>query len=193
MSISDLVPAADPAGALADALALVREAAETLWSARADDDLVGVVAQVHQLTAALAAVEAGAVAEADARDVPRQQLHYGSTADWLTHVGGLRRGEGRRRVVRAKALTGPLSRTLQALVAGRMSPGQVDVIVDALDTLPPGDLLRARGEKVLVRQARWLDATELARAGRHLVEVVDPPAATAGSRQRWTVKSARPT
>jgi hypothetical protein len=174
MSISDLVPAADPAGALADALALVREAAETLWSARADDDLVGVVAQVHQLTAALAAVEAGAVAEADARDVPRQQLHYGSTADWLTHVGGLRRGEGRRRVVRAKALTGPLSRTLQALVAGRMSPGQVDVIVDALDTLPPGDLLRARGEKVLVRQARWLDATELARAGRHLVEVVDP-------------------
>ena len=40
--------------------------------------------------------------------------------------------------------------------------------------LPSGDLVRRRGEKVLLRQAGHLDATELARAGRHLVEVVDP-------------------
>ncbi len=55
-----------------------------------------------------------------------------------------------------------------------MSPDQADVIVRAVDDLPSGDLVRRRGEKVLVRQAGHLDATELARAGRHLVEVVDP-------------------
>ena len=55
------------------------------------------VARVQQLTSALAAVEAGAVAEADARDLAKQRLHYGSTGDWLTHIGGLRRGEGKRR------------------------------------------------------------------------------------------------
>ncbi len=55
-----------------------------------------------------------------------------------------------------------------------MSPGQADVIVRAVDDLPSGDLVRRRGEKLLVRQAGHLDATELARAGRHLIEVVDP-------------------
>ena len=36
--------------------------------------------------------------------------------------------------------------------------------------------MRRRGEKVLLRQAGHLDATELAKASRHLVEVVDPDA-----------------
>ncbi len=56
-----------------------------------------------------AAVEAGAVAEADSRDLGKQRLAYGSTGDWLTHLGGLRKGEGRRVVARAHALTGPLA------------------------------------------------------------------------------------
>ena len=148
---------------------------ETLWSARSDDELVEVVARVQQLTSALAAVEAGAVAEADARDLAKQRLHYGSTGDWLTQVGGLSRGEGKRRVVRARALTGPLARTRQGSGRrGRSRVDQADVIVRAVDDLPCGDLVRRRGEKLLVRQAGHLDATELARAGRHLVEVVDP-------------------
>ncbi len=165
-----------PCAVLAEALAVVREAAEVLWSARSDDELVEVVARVQQLTSALAAVEAGAVAEADARDLAKQRLHYGSTGDWLTHVGGLSRGEGKRRVVRARALTGPLAGPEQGLVDGTVSPEQADVIVRAVDDLPSGDLVRRRGEKVLLRQAGHLDATELARAGRHLVEVVDPDA-----------------
>ncbi len=176
MSISELVPAADPAGALADALAVVRGAAETLWSARTDAELVTVVEEVQQLTAVLAAVEAGAAAEADARDLARDTLHYASTGDWVTHTGGLRRGEGRRRVARAKALAGPFTRTRQALVDGTVSPAQADVIVEAVEGLPPGELVRARGEKVLVAQARSLDATELHRSARHLAEVVDPDA-----------------
>ncbi len=170
------VPGTSPSQALATALEMVRDAAETLWSARSDDELVDTVGLVTRLTAALAAVEASAVAEVDARDLATTRLAYGSTGDWLTHLGGLRKGEGKRRVVRAKALTGPLARTREALVAGTVSPGQADLIVAAVAELPPGDWTRRRGEKLMVRQAAHLDATELARAGRHLVEVVDPDA-----------------
>jgi hypothetical protein len=174
MSISELMPSASPSEALVEALAVVREAADTLWSARADGELVETVAVIQQLTSALAVVEAGAVAEADARDLPKQRLHYGSTGDWLTHAAGLRRGEGKRRLARARALAGPLARTRQGLLDGDVSPGQADVIVAAVDQLPSGDLVRARGEKLLVDEAGRLDASELARAGRHLVHVVDP-------------------
>ena len=153
MSISVEVPDPSPAGVLADALAAVRGVAETLWSARSDDELVEVVGRVQQLSAVLAAVEAGAVAEADARHLAKDKLHFGSTGDWLTHTGGLHRGEGKRRVVRARALTGPLGRTLQGLVDGTVSPGQADIIVRAVEDLPSGDLVRRRGEKVLLRQA----------------------------------------
>src|SRR4051812_948179 len=115
MSISEMMPAASPSEALVEALAVVREAAETLWSARSDGELVDTVCLVQQLTSALAAVEAGAVAEADARDLAKQRLHYGSTGDWLTHAAGLRRGEGKRLLVRARALAGSLARTRQGL------------------------------------------------------------------------------
>ena len=176
MSISVEVPGQSPAAVLADAVAAVRGLAETLWPARSDDELVDVVCQAQQLTAALAAVEAGAVAEADARDLAKEQLQYGSTGDWLTHTGGLHRGGGKKKVVRARALTGPLGRTMQGLVEGTVSPGQADLIARAVSDLPSGDLVRRRGEKVLLRQAGHLDATELAKASRHLVEVVDPDA-----------------
>jgi len=118
---------ADPAGVLAEMLGVAREAAETLWSARSDTELVQTVQLVAQLTSVLAAVEAGAVAEADARDLAKDTLHYASTGDWVTHTAGLRRGEGKRRVVRARAVTGPLARTRQGLVAGVVSPEQADV------------------------------------------------------------------
>ena len=71
--------------------------------------------------------EAGAVAEADHRDLGKPRLHYGSTGDWLTHLGGLRKGEGRRVVARAHALTGPLASTREAMAAGTVSPEQADV------------------------------------------------------------------
>src|SRR4051794_40451136 len=174
MSISDLTPAASPAAVLADAVAAVRELAETLWSARSDDELVEVVSLVQQASSALAAVEAGAVVEVDARDLAKQKLHYGSTGDWLTHLGGLRYGEGRRRGRQAQALCGPMPRPGDALVAGSVSPAQAGVIVTSVEDLPAGRWVRRRGEKVLVAQAGHLNASELAQAGRRVVEVVDP-------------------
>jgi hypothetical protein len=94
MSISTHHSAAAPAAVLERVTAEVRDLAETWWSARSDDELVEVVGLVQALRSVLVAVEAGAVVEADARDLARQRLHYGSTGDSLTHVGGLRKARG---------------------------------------------------------------------------------------------------
>ncbi len=83
-------------------------------------------------------------------------------------------GKARRRVKQAYAICGPLTRTRDGLLAGTVSPAQAEVIVRAVEDLPPGEWVRRRGEKVLLRQAAHLNASELARAGRHVVEVVDP-------------------
>ena len=151
--------------------------AEVLWSARSDDELVDVVGQVQQVTAALAAVEAGAVAEADARDLATQQLHYGSTVDWLTHLAGLRHGEGKQRVARAKALTGSAV-SHPGGTGGRhllTRPGRRDRSGGG-GSAGPGVDPPAGGEADAPPRPP-LNATELAKAGRHLVEVVDPDAA----------------
>ena len=155
---------------------MVRDLDATWWTNQSDDDLVAVVEQVEQARSALAAVQAGAVAEADARDLGKQKLGYGSTGEWLTHLGGLRRGEGRRLVARAHALTGSLAATREAMATGRVSPEQADVIVRSIDALPVGPAVRARGQSALLEHAGSLDATELATTGRHLVHVVDPDA-----------------
>ncbi|HEY3528682.1 MAG TPA: DUF222 domain-containing protein [Nocardioides sp.] len=114
------------------------------------------------------------MAEADTRDLAKQRPHHVSTQAWVTHLGGLRQGEGRRVVARAHALTGPLAATREALVAGRVSPEQADVIVKSIETPPVGEAVRRRGERTLVGQAGCLDACDLGRVGRHLVHVVDP-------------------
>jgi hypothetical protein len=176
MSIPDLHPHPSPATVLARVVSELRDLDTRWWTTHTDDELVAVVELLEQARAALAAVHAGAVAEADHRDLARQRLHYGSTGDWLTHLGGLRKGEGRRIVARAHALTGDLEATREAMSTGTVSPEQADVIVRSIDQLPSGAAVRARGEEVLLEYAGAFDATDLARTGRHLVHVVDPDA-----------------
>ncbi len=132
------------------------------------------VGQLQRAKAALAAVEAHAVAEAEARRPREEGPALRVDRDWLTHLGGLRRGEGTRLVRRAVAVTGPLGRTRARMVAGTVSAEQADVIVRAVADLPGAAHLRRRAEKTLVRYAARFDATDLARTGRHLLAVVDP-------------------
>lgn len=174
MSISELHPQPRPAAVLADAVAVIQDLDHVWWSSQSDDELVAVVEQIEKARSALAAVQAGAVAEADTRGLAKHRLHYGSSGDWLTHVAGLRKGEGRRIVARAHALTGALSDTREALAAGRVSPEQADVIVSSIRQLPSMGAVRTRGETALLEHAESLDATSLAKAGRHLIYVVDP-------------------
>ncbi|MDX6357126.1 MAG: hypothetical protein QOH37_180, partial [Nocardioidaceae bacterium] len=123
MSIHHHDAPATPAGVVAELVDRLQGLGEVLWSAQSDETLVSVVEGLQVLVAAAAAVEAGAVVEAEARDLAKERLAYGSTGDWLTHVGGLRKGEGKRRVVRARALTGSMDRVRRGLLAGRVSPG----------------------------------------------------------------------
>src|SRR3954466_2927725 len=94
MSISDLHPRPSPTAVLADVVESLRELDATWWTSQCDDDLVETVELVEQARSAMAAVQAGVVAEADHRDLGKTRLAYGSTGDWLTHLGGLRKGRG---------------------------------------------------------------------------------------------------
>jgi hypothetical protein len=51
---------------------------------------------------------------------------------------------------------------------------QVGVILDAIRRLPKAEHVRRRGEATLIAEATRLNASELSKAGRHLLVVVDP-------------------
>ncbi len=165
---------ADPAGVVASACAGIDGIAEVLWSARPDDELVAGVEEIQQLKAKAAALEASLLAEIDAREIPRRQLAWGSTADWYTHLAGTTRGEGRRTVTHARALVTDRTATHAALREGRVSPQQAGVILDAIRRLPKAEHVRRRGEATLIDEAARLSASVLFKAGRHLLAVVDP-------------------
>ncbi|HEX6150572.1 HNH endonuclease signature motif containing protein [Nocardioides sp.] len=130
--------------------------------------------ELQQLKAKTAALEASLLAEIDAREIPRKQLAWGSTADWYTHLAGTTRGEGKRTVKHARELVGERRATYAALAAGDVSPQQAGVILDAIRRLPKATQVRRRGEQTLIDGAGRLNASELHRAGRHLLAVVDP-------------------
>ncbi len=71
-------------------------------------------------------------------------------------------------------LTGPLGRTRQGLVDGTVSPGQADIIVRPSRTCRPVTWSGGGGRRSCSAKPASLDASELARAGRHLAAVVDP-------------------
>ena len=91
-----------------------------------------------------------------------------------THTGGLSPRRGETPSGPGQCVDRCPGRTRQGLVDGTVSPGQADVIVRAVDDLPSGDLVRRRGEKVLVRQAGASTPPSSPGPGRHLAEVVDP-------------------
>ncbi len=176
-----LDPARDtaPAAVLDAARDVVLEVSERLPAAWSDEELVEAMAAVQRHRGALDALDAlelALLAEVDVRDIARKRLHWGSTADWFTHLAGGFRRDGRRRVRHARAMASDHPDTLASVRAGVTSLPQAAVIIDALETLPANPALRARAEQVLLEQSKTLTATELVRAGRHIVAVVDPDA-----------------
>jgi hypothetical protein len=61
-----------------------------------------------------------------------------------------------------------------ALAAGTVSRVKAQIIARAVDSLPVDPQLRGRAMAVLLEDARRLSADDLERAGRHILEVVDP-------------------
>jgi hypothetical protein len=163
-----------PAAVLRAAGRLIASVSERLSAGLTDDEVIVGVEEVQQLSAKLAGVQARLVAEAHQRDLARKKLRWGSTADWVTHCAGIHRREGGRVVRHAVQLVNEQAVTLAAMDRGETSPVQASVICDAVDGLPSDRDLRSRAEKVLNEQAMVLTATELTKAARHVVQVVDP-------------------
>ena len=112
--------------------------------------------------------------ELDRREVPRTRLHWASTTDWYAHCAGTSRGRAKHVVRDAHDLVGDRRDTRAALRAGMVSPDQASVICAGVGDLPGDRMLRRRAETCLLEEATRLDATDLARAARQVLAVVDP-------------------
>lgn len=167
-------PPTGPAGLVSEAAATLGSVAETLWAARTPGELVAAMEALEAVKSQITALQARILHEVDGRGVAKSELHWGSTADWVTHLCGLRRGEGHRVLTQARHLVTEQTATLAALDEGRISPTQAALVVHAVQDLPGNPFLRRRGEAHLLDLATRMDASDLARAGRHLVHVVDP-------------------
>ena len=173
-AVMSIYPAPDaaPAVVLLAAREQIAKLGDRLPAGLSDDELVAGLEALQLVQGAEAALEAGFLAELDAREVPKKKLHWGSTSDWFTHLAGLHRREGRRRVRRARQLVEDETETLESMRAGKTSPTQAEVICNAVETVPPA--VRQEAEALLIEESTRLTATELAKAGRHLAAVVDP-------------------
>ncbi len=154
-----------------------------VWAAKRPEELLDAKAELERLRSTLAAVDAELAVEIEATQAARAQ-EWASPADYLTSVSGGRRGAGRRLLRTARALTGDRAATHAALAAGEISPEHAEVVVRVVDKLPVERAVRDRAEAFLLEQAALLNASELERAGEHLVEVVDPEGAARRDERR---------
>jgi hypothetical protein len=77
-------------------------------------------------------VELEVIAEVEAIGAAASE-GWACTRDFVTAVSGGRKGEGRRRVTTAKAVTTDRTATRRSLASGSISRAQAEVVVDAVD------------------------------------------------------------
>ena len=165
-----------PVSTLEDATELVRGVTETLWAAQPGSELIGTVRAVTTMRAMLDAVELAATSELEhgpAGQAALKEAGWASTKDFVTHTTGGRKGSGPAAVRLAKDLD-CFPGLAQALTAGTISRVKAQIIAAAVNKLPVDAKLRDRAVEVLVGDAKRLLADDLERAGRHVLEVVDP-------------------
>ena len=63
------------------------------------------------------------LAEVQARQVPKKELAWSSTAGWFTHLAGVKQGQGHRTVEQAPLLVTERTATHAAMLAGPDLPG----------------------------------------------------------------------
>ena len=162
-----------PAAAVAAARRTVVGLADTLWAATRPAELLAVTEELQALRSAVAAMEARVAVEVEASEAAKT-AGWVSPGDYLTHVAGARHGHGSRVLRMARGLCGDRTATLLALQAGDVSPEHAEVVVAVVDRLPTSPVLRDEAERMLLDHAASLNASELRRAGDHLLEVLDP-------------------
>ena len=173
MSTTTAPPVMSPAWLLEAAGSALHDLHGTLWGARPAAELLGAKRELERVRAQLAAIDAELSCEIAATNAAASE-GWASAKDYLTLVAGGPRGAGGRLLRTGRALTTDRELTLQALREARISPEQAEVIVAAVDRLPMKPSLRERAERLLLADAERLDATELEKAGAHILAVVDP-------------------
>ncbi len=162
-----------PVGEVASARAAVGELVEQMWAAKPAEVLLAVNREIEQLRSTLAAVQAQVATEIEATEAHKSD-GWASAGDYLTAVSGGRRSAGRRLLHTAAALVAERPATFAALQAGRVSFDQCEVVVRCVDLLPVDARLREAAERFLLEHAEALNATDLDKLARQLLEVLDP-------------------
>lgn len=159
---------------VARARAAVAELQDVVWGARDDGEKMETVAALEELKSRIDAVELEVIRELEAtRGV--QALGWASTQDFVCAVAGGDKGYGKAMVRLATALEQPLLASVgEGLQDGWLSTTKAHVIERAVDKLPSGEGVRSRGVQALLDEAKRPDATDLRKAARRLVQVVDP-------------------
>jgi Domain of unknown function (DUF222)/HNH endonuclease len=165
-----------PVAALAEASRLLDEAAETIWAARPGGELIETMEAVAALKAKLEALELAVVGELDAGPSGQAALAdagWASVKDYVTHTTGGRKGAGPAAVRLARQLEN-FPALGEELAVGRLSRVKAHIVAAAVERLPGDRLLRDKAVAFLLDEAQRLSADDLERAGRHVLEVVDP-------------------
>ncbi len=148
--------------------------AQTLWAARARDELMDGIAGIEALKAALDSVELAMVRELDVTHAVKA-VGWASTQDFVTSIAGGHKGTGPAAVRLAAALeTSLLAPVADALREGWLSTTKAHVIERAIESLPGDREVRARGVAFLLGEAKALDATELRKLSHRLLALIDP-------------------
>ncbi len=160
--------------ALNDVRRQVSELTQTLWAARRPTELMDTLAEAESLKSTVDALILDVVTELEATNAVKP-LGWASTQDFVTAVAGGHRGAGSALLKLATALRSPLFAPVgEAMAEGWLSTAKAQVVRRVVDDLPGDPDLRDQAVQAMLDAAKALDATGLAKAGKHLVERVDP-------------------
>ncbi len=174
MTSTALPPRSGAARVLGEARRVLQELGDVLWAARDDGEKMETVEGIEELRSMLDSIELDVVRELEAGR-GAEKLGWASARDFVTAVAGGHKGAGPAMVRLAQALEQPvLAPVAQAQRDGWLSTAKAHVIARAIDQLPPSHDGRERGVQMLLEEAKRLDATDLRKVARRLVEVVDP-------------------
>lgn len=152
----------------------VRQLREVIWAARGNGEKMDTVAGLEELRSVIDAVEHDVVRDLEATKGV-QALGWASTGDFVTAVAGGHKNAGPGTVRLAQSLAESVMTPVDdALAEGWLSVAKARVISTAIELLPTKTDLRARGVEVLLDESARLDATDLRKAARRLVEIIDP-------------------
>lgn len=134
-----------------------------------------VLTRLHQQAAQLAGVELAVIAAAD--DIAAEAGDK-DVSGWLTRRLHLDRRVARAQVRLAADLDHRWTQVATTLAAGEITAEQARVVVKWLDRLAADPVVtpehRTRAEAMLLHEAKVLPPAELNRAGKHILETIDP-------------------